>query len=288
MFRNENGHCYEKNENTHYSYQLLFAIIKSGIATLGTHPLRVLLNEAGVQSNPFQTIKGASCRLFHDAHINIARGTTATALQSMTKYTVQQYFGEKSEAGRILAAFCAGFVGVAATPIEVGFMRKNYMRSSAVSASLWKYNLPILAFFTTRELGFCFSVFGTDDLKYYQRAPVFLMSALVSAIAHKLVSVELTKDIRQISHQVPDYSVGYRAVMKNIAYGNYTHPTFSVVNKNPKTVSQLAINFLSATCGANMYFWRLTYISAFAGLMGFANRQLCKEKDVVHIKPSAP
>lgn len=272
-------------EKPSYSAQLTMNMFISAFVTFSVHPFRVLLNEASVNTNPFKTVKSASNKMFRDAPLNILRGTSSTALQSTVKHVVNQYYAQDTSMGRITSVIGTTIAGVTVTPIEVAFMRKNALRSTLPSLqpskltkpSLLKYNLPILALFGLREVGFTSSIFGTDDLPFYQRLPVLLPSALITAITHKLASIEITKDIRQITHLVPDYRIGFRAVIHNIAYGGvYKHESFRVPITHPKSMPQFAINFLSATCGYNMYFWRLTYLAVFAGLLSFLNQEISR------------
>lgn len=270
-------------KNPSFSADLALRMLIACISTTVAHPLRVLLNEASVKTNPFETIKAASSKIFRDVPINAIRGTTSTGLQSIVKYYVNQYYGFDSYMGRVAGLFGASAAGVFVTPIEIAFMRKNALRALQDSVdvnsaqlikqtSLMKFNKPIFAFFAARELGFCVSVFGTENLPFYQKLPFFFVSALVTAVAHKLAAIEITKDIRQIGHLVPDYTIGIRAAFKNIAYGDtYLHDAFKVPKVNPKTATQLATNFFTATCGPNMFFFRLVYLAAFANIFSMVN-----------------
>src|SRR5262245_36404135 len=199
----QNPHKSPQTKTSTFSITLTLKTLAAGFATLFAHPFRVLLNEAVVNTNPFSTIYGAYNKIFHDAHINLLRGTSSVGFQLIVKHYANEFFGHDTFLGRIAGLSGAIGAGVAVTPIEVAFMRKNTMRNSTFAEikklltkpSLFKYNLPILYYFTARVTGFCFSVYGSNDLPFYQRALALLPSALITAITHKLVSIEITKDI---------------------------------------------------------------------------------------------
>jgi hypothetical protein len=66
---------------------------------------------------------------------------------------------------------------------------------------------------------------------------------------------------------VPDYSKGIGHAINNISNGAFTHPTLHVPISNPTTLFHRATNVLHATCGPNMFFWRLVYLKAFTEML---------------------
>lgn len=278
MFRSQKPSTPSNNDKQPFSYfvflkMLTFTVLKSAAATGATQPLRVLLNEAASETCPVRTISNCQGRFFHDAKNNLKRGTAATFLQVSARNLVYGYFDEKSLTGRIAATFGAGFAGVtAATCYEVKFIRNNTMKmEGTVRGPAWKYNLPIMMFFTSRELGYSFGVFATDDFSFKKRLAAMMPIALITAMAHKLVSTELTKDIRQIAHEVPDYGNGFGEAFKKIAQGHYQKHSFKIIFNKPTNTPMLVANFIYATCGPNMFLWRLIYLGAFATMLKIAN-----------------
>jgi hypothetical protein len=243
-----------------------------------THCIRVCLNTASAYTSPIDTIKNAP--FLHDMHINLLRGTASAGLQLIAKGWANERFGHDTFSGKLanIAAPVMAGVSVASTA-EVYFIRKNTMRRSifadpckhTLKPSALKFNLPIVAFFAARETGFCFSVF--NDAPLYQKIPILFVNAFITGMAHKLATIEITKDILQIEDKVPDYKIGFRAFRK-IAYGEYNHPSFSVSIKNPRTAFHVLKNFAGAACGANPAAWRFLYLFSFSLCLPFAERQI--------------
>lgn len=269
----------EKPKQENKSTSLVVNMVASALTTLLMHPVRVGLNEAGLHKNFFDTISSSKYKMRHDALLNIFRGSLGVFGQLNAEKFINAHYGHDNYLKSALGVIAMTSVGVAITPIEVYFMRKNTLRVHAANfvkpPSLFTYSFPILGYFVAREFWFCLSVFKAKELQDYQKVPVFLASALVTAMCHKLVSIEVTKDIRQIKHLVPDCSIGYKAVFRNLAYGDvYKLDALKVPIKKPKTTPQLAYNFFSVTCGNNMYVWRLTYLTFFAAVLSFIKAEL--------------
>lgn len=258
-------------------------VVVSALSALLTgflvHPGRVLLNEAITSKNPFETIYGAKDKVFNEVGVNMRRSFTAIFLQLMADKIVNTYYGHDKYMKNMLGIPAVTAAGVAATILEVRLMRESALREHAKHfvkrPSSFKYSVPILGYFTAREFWFCLCVFKARDLEGYQKIPLFLSAALATAMFHKLVAIEVTKDIRRIVNQVPDYSIGFKAVFRNLAYGGvYTYKTLSAPIDKPKTTPHLIYNFFSATCGVNMFFWRLAYLIAFSAILNGVKAEL--------------
>jgi hypothetical protein len=265
-----------EKETNNFSATFLMKIVSSAISGAFTHPLRVCLNEASVAPTFVGTLKGARERMFSDVSLNLTRVTLSIGFQSIVNHSASLCFGQNIF-GRSMGVAGASLAALSITPIEVRFMRKNALRSltgALHSNQQLIYNRRLLAFFGIRDVLFSMGAFGTENLSLWQKMPVLLPCAVISAMGHKLVCVEATKDIRGIVDSVPNYSLGYRAAFRNIAYGHITHDAFKVSYPNPKSTSQLINNFMGATCGRNMFFWRLLYIGVFSQVLSRTNQSV--------------
>jgi hypothetical protein len=256
----------QRNENN-YSVTLLIKLISSAFSILVLHPFRVCINVASVTTNLVETMVEARKTWKDNVPLNMARGTLAVFVPSVINHYVNEYCGYTTS-GKFLATVCAGVGGIGVTPIDAYFMRKNYQ-----STSKFFYNKHMLKFFGVRDIVFSLGVFGTGHLSDGAKMSVMLPIAVLSAAGHKLAYTEATKDLRGIADQVPNYDRGYRAAFKDMAYGRIKHKAFKVYFQNPDTYSKLAINTFSATCGLNIFFWRLVYLTSMTYVLHKTNQQ---------------
>lgn len=235
--------------------------IASG-ATFFMHPVRVALNRASFHSSPLATVRDAYGYLFKGAGFNIIRGGLSNGLLSFANDSTRSYFGDSAfgKFAGLIAASIAG-TGVAAF-VETPFMRKN-AASHLNFSSLYKFNTPITGYFFLRELGFSGAVLISKDLSTTAHYSILLTAAWLTAACHKLVMIEATKDLAKNTFTVPDYSKGVGQVIRNLANGAYTHPTLHVPIIKPTTLLQRSANVLYASCGPNMFFFRLLYLKGF-------------------------
>ncbi len=280
----------ETNNANNFSVTFLMKIISSAISVALTHPLRVCTNEASVTSTFVETIKSAWQKMFKDVPINLARGTLSISFQSIVNYLARLYFGQNTF-GRSMGVAGASLAALSITPIEVKFMRNNALRGLTGALSINKtfiYNRHLLTIFAIRDGLFSSAVFGTETLPLWQKMLVLLPCAAISAMGHKLASVEATKDIRGIVDSVPNYSHGYHAAFRDIAYGRITHDAFKVFYPHPKTPWQLAINFIVATGGRNIICWRFLYLGVYACLLSATNKRIENIVQCRFFKPAQP
>lgn len=259
------------------------------------HPFRVTLNEAGLHKNAYDIFYNAKGKMLHEVKYNMGRGFVALFMQLNADKFVNTYYGHDNYMKNTLGVMAITLAGGAATPLEVWFMRKSALREHGQffvkPPCSFKYNFPILGYFVAREFWFSLSVFKAKDLQDYQKIPVFLSAALMTAMFHKMVSIEVTKDIRRIEGQVPDYSIGLKAVFRNLAYGGvYTYGSLATPIAKPKTSLQLGYNLFSATCGWNMLAVRGSYLVACAAVLNFLKAEFnqAEEKWKAHNMESQP
>lgn len=237
-----------------------------GIASAATffmHPVRVALNRASFHISPLATIRDAYGYLFKGAAFNIIRGGASTGLQSYANDKTKAHVSDPilgKIAGLIAASIAGTFV---ATFIETPFMRKNASADLNFSR-LYRFNVPITGFFLMREFGFSSAVLASADLSTSARYSMLIPATWLTAACHKLVMIEATKDLATHGYSVPDYSKGARVVLNKLATGAYTHPTLNVPIPNPTTFMQRAGNVAYATCGPNMFFFRMMYLAGFS------------------------
>lgn len=265
----------EKLPPSHPSQHLSFqyhALCAAG-ATLFVHPFRVMLNRASYHTSPINTITDSFNYMIRGAGINLVRGTTAASLQAYAKHETQQYYGEEHRKGLIMSLLAAALVGTGiAKFVEIPFMRKTAMQASesySQKPTLFKFNLPLTMFFFTREIGFSSAVLAAHDMPKTAHYSILLSAAWGTAACHKLAMIEATKEFIPATYSVPNYKDGYLNVLRNLARGIYTHPALKPVFVTPKNPLQLTVNVLNATCGANMFVFRLTYLKAFSEVFGF-------------------
>lgn len=246
-----------KNEST----ELLNHVGYSAIATLTAHPSRVCLNRASMYLWPHTTLRYSFPYLFRGIGLNFFRGSLATGSQSYVKEVVQERTGLLGPA--IVAAAFSG--AVVATGIETPFIRKTMIQGQAgTSFSLMRFSPTLSSLYFCREAGFSLAVLSKNDLSINAQHGVLLVGAWITAVTHKFIAIEATRDKLPQGITVPNFRDGCVSTIKSMAYGNvYTHPAFQAPFKNP--VSNLAKigNLMHVSCGINMYVFRLLYLAIF-------------------------
>lgn len=265
----------------------------SAMTTFILHPVRVCMNRAAYpeNSNPYKTILDSFGRMRKNAVINIARGSTSAGLQSFAKHEAEVFYGKNTNEALIFGLFGAAFAGTGvATFVETAFIRRNEMvgKEFKVQPSIFKFNRPITTFYFCREIGFSSAALFSKDLPSPVYYGTMLAAAWLTGACHKLVTIEVTKDLLSLNASVPDYNKGIFQVFRNIAHGNYTYPSLAVPIKNPKNVIQKSVNFLNASCGINMFFWRLTYLTAFSNLYNVGLPYLANRFSLFHSTHEKP
>jgi hypothetical protein len=125
-------------------------------------------------------------------------------------------------------------------------------------------------------MGFSSAVLAAKDLPPRAHDVVMIIAAWQTAACHKLAMIEATKDLMKGNkYTVPDYSRGMLPVLYHFANGSYyTHPAIQSPIVQPKNLLQKSANVLYATCGPNMFLWRLIYLKVFATLSGFFHHRI--------------
>ena len=124
-----------------------------------------------------------------------------------------------------------------------------------------------------RELDFSSAVLISKELSSSAHYSILLCAAWLTAAYHKLAMIEATKNHMTTAYTLPDYSKGMKHAMYHISKGSYTHPALRVPIVSPSTFFQHTKNLMLATCGPNMYFWRLAYLKVFAELLSAFKKQ---------------
>jgi hypothetical protein len=246
-----------KNEPT----ELLNHVGYSAIATLVAHPSRVCLNRASTYQWPHTTIRYSFPYLFRGIGLNFFRGSLATGSQSYAKEVVQERTGILS-AGIGAAAFCGTVI---ATGIETPFIRKTMIQGQAgTSFSLMRFSPTLSSLYFCREAGFSLAVLSKNDLSINAQYGVLLVGAWITAVTHKFVALEATRDQLPQGMRVPHFKDGLFTTIKSMAHGNvYTHPGFQAPFKNPASNLAKIGNLMHVSCGINMYVFRLLYLAIF-------------------------
>jgi hypothetical protein len=183
----------------------------------------------------------------------------------------------------MMTSLSAGIAGVPATFIETFFMRSNAIKAQQSDNQpipidisswrcKWKYNWPLAVWFTARELAFTMNVFSSKEASTTQRVTIFSATTFLSSMSHKFATIESTKDILNITNQVPDWKEGYRIVFKKIMHNQYSLPALKCKNTHPKNPMQYLLN-LYTMVGTNMLVWRGIYLGLFGlGYEYFGNK----------------
>lgn len=252
---------------------LSYHIGTAAAATLGVHPIRVGLNLASLNPSLFETAKQVPSCLIKGLSFNLVRGALNTGLQSHANLTMQQQV-TNNVAGLFSGLIAATLTGTVVSAItELPFMRKN-AGARGLSLSLFKCNRSIGQFFMLREFGFSSAVLISKDFTPSAHYSILFMAAWLTAACHKLAMLEATKNYKAEGYTIPDYSKGMKQAMVQISKGRYTHPALRVPHANPATFFQHSVNLLQATCGPNMFFWRLAYLKMFAELLAVFKNQV--------------
>jgi hypothetical protein len=266
----------DKKKNYYINYSNIFACTST---TLLLHPLRVGLNSASTTTNPVATVKAARSIFFKSAHYNLARGLTATSIQSTVKDITQELLGN-NPLSRIISLGSAGFTGTFASPIETYFMRNNALlamqfnhHSLPKNTSKLFYNRYLFAFYLLRECAFVVPAFGFENAGQLQRAITYILATYISSSAHKFVAIESTKDILNITTLVPNWSDGFIKVFSNISKNKYGMASLKGMISNPKNNVHYIVNLVSATCHLNMFAWRFGYIYSFSNLFSYFRKR---------------
>lgn len=231
----------------------------TSLSVLSTQPLRYGMNIASQHSSIAAAMLKVMRNPMNGVSWNVMRGTGASGLQFFTKDQVQQQFG--FTAG-ILSAACLGTL--VASCIETGFIRKNNLPAGMpLSSAFFKFNVPLTCLYLSRELGFCMAVLAKKDLSVTSQQGVTLAAAGLTAVLHKLIVTEVTRDFSQPGITSPDLREGVMPTIRKLSYGLYTDPRYAVPNQHPDTFLKLSSNLFKAGCGLPIFFFRYAYLQAF-------------------------
>lgn len=239
---------------------LLFHIACSAVATLTAHPSRVWLNRASLYQSPITTILESKPYLLKGVFFNLMRGSVMTGSQSYVKTIAQEKWG--LVASIVASGSCGAIV---ASLVETPFIRKTMTQNTpGTHYSLSRFSPTLTSLYFLRETGFSLAVLTSNDLSRAAQNSLLLISAWATAVIHKFVALEATRDNLPKGMTVPDFREGIFSSIKSMARGNvYTHPVFEVPCKNPVTKFALMRNLMHVSCGANMYLFRLLYLVVF-------------------------
>lgn len=252
---------------------LSYHIGTAAAATLGVHPIRVGLNLASLNPSLMETVKRVPDCLVKGMGFNLVRGALNTGLQSQANVSTQEQF-DNSTASKFAGLVAATLTGTIVSALtELPFMRKN-AGAKGFPPSLFKCNRAIGQFLMLRELGFSSAVLISKDFSPSAHYSILFTAAWLTAACHKLAMIEATKTYKTQAYTIPDYAKGMKQAMVQISKGVYTHPALRVPNPNPSSFFQHTTNLLQATCGPNMFFWRLVYLKAFSELLSVFKKQV--------------
>jgi hypothetical protein len=274
----------------------------SAAATLLAHPARVCLNRASmfnqVSLNPFPnmiaTLKDAWPYLPTGVLINLIRGSIATGSQSYAKQHAQEWGGLSA------GIFAAAFTGtVVATFIETPFVRRTMGQGNGNTLPLWRFSFGMSSMYFFREIGFSLAVLAKNDLSPTAQQSVLMSATYFTAAAHKMAALDATRDMLPQGTTVPNIREGFLYTVRAMSRGNvYTHPAFKVPFPNPANLAALTGNFLHVSCGANMFIFRLAYLTAFreayhlaketSSVSGSWSRFFKNDKHAAKIENAAP
>lgn len=235
-------------------------------ASVMAHFLRVGLNRASVNTSFLQTLKEIPTYFFKGMVFNFIRGSLTAGLQSHVNYTAKK---------QIVNPIAGQFVGLGAAMTtgtlvslftELPFMRFN-SGAKSINTELFKFNKPIVEFIMLRELGFSSAVLMAKDLPPFAHYSILFVAAWMSAACHKLTMIEATKKYSADNFTRPDYAKGLKPVFVSLSKGEYTHPALKAPYANPYNFFQRSANLMLATCGPNMFVWRLAYLAVFSELL---------------------
>lgn len=239
---------------------LLFHVACSAAASLASHPNRVWLNRASLYQSPLATIFESKPYLLKGIFFNLLRGSMMTGTQSFIKNTTQEKWG--LFASIIAAAGCGSLV---ATMVETPFIRKTMtLNTPGTHYPLWRFSPTLTSLYFAREAGFSLAVLTKNDVSPVAQYSLLFSSGWLTAVAHKFVALEATRDSLPKGVTIPDFREGIFSSVKAMARGGvYTHPVFEVPYKNPVTLPAMMRNLMHVSCGANMYLFRLLYLVVF-------------------------
>lgn len=269
-----------QSKNDSVGYHITLATL----GTLGVHPFRVGLNLASLNPSFLETLKQIPSCLPKGLGFNLVRGGLNTGLQSHANRTAQQWCSNPI-LGQLLGLMAATFTGtVVSSTAELPFMRRN-AGATAINWSLFKCNRPIVQFFMLRELGFSSAVLISKDFTPSAHYSILFAAAWLTAACHKLAMIEATKNIKTGNYTSPDYSYGMKVALRSISNNKYSHPGLKVYFAHPASFFQRSVNLVFATCGPNVFFWRLAYLKAFAELLSFMKERVEQSELNRHPKP---
>jgi hypothetical protein len=92
---------------------------------------------------------------------------------------------------------------------------------------------------------------------------MFGIAAAGTGMLHKLAVAEATRDYLPAGENAPDFRQGIRATFSQLARGEYNNTRFKIAYPEPKNMLQKAYNVFHATCGVNVFTFRLAYLVGF-------------------------
>lgn len=231
---------------------------------------RVLLGRSYMYANPWACVMGSYPYFLNGLGINMIRGTSATGFQSWTKSTVQEQYGLTPS---LVAASFGG--AMIATGLETYFIRKTNL-DDLLRASLpaMRFSPALTSLYFAREVGFTTAVLAKKDLSPTGQKAAILCGAYFTGSMHRLAAFEATRDSLKQGITGPDLREGLVTTVRKMTFGGYTHAGFQVPVPNPVTRSAMIRNFLSVSCGANTFVFRLLYLAVFNEGYSFAEERL--------------
>lgn len=246
---------------------LFSSFLAAASGTVGGHGFRVLMNRAAFHTDPRKVFADWPQYWRTGLGINLVRGTSSVTLQTWSKHTAQQYFGEHAWSGQFAGWLAPSLMGTTvATLLETTFIRKTLFKPGHGTMPLLRFSAPLTGSYFTRESGFIFYVMCSGNLPPYLYYPTYLAASWFSAVGHKFATWDATADIMEKEGiRTPNLKRdGFINTCRYIAHGNvYTHPSLAVPIRNPITTRQLAANFMYVTCHPNVLMFRMAFLGAF-------------------------
>jgi hypothetical protein len=188
---------------------LWLLVTVAAITNAVMQPLRVCVNFAAENPNPYRTFRAAFWRLYSAMPLNVLRGAASLFLQTVAKDRLELRFEEGSVKGKLAGLGGATAAGVAVgVTLERWFVLNNQRKKDAlknvpkdalaecksapvaskgIAVARPRISLALLIWLSLREFGFCAAVLYAKELAELQKQAVMLGSGVVTAFAHKQV-----------------------------------------------------------------------------------------------------
>lgn len=206
--------------------------------------------------------------MFQALGLNITRGVVTTAAASYSREKVKEQVGKSTAWSNFYSAVVTGLGGAGvATLLETPYIRET-LRKPTQPRSLFPFSYfskQLTGFYFLRDFTFTYGVLGAAEMTPVARNAALLGATGVNAGMHKLITLEVGKDLIAAEGTVPNYRKGFGYVLKSLANGNvFTHPALKAPFQQPGSLLKKMANVMAVTCGPNVFMFRLAYTFIFS------------------------